>query len=89
MTRDELIVLVMGEEASEVAQMASKLLRFGLFDTYPGKPSTNAELTHKELDDLHAMIELMNDELGFGYVPNRANIDAKKARFNQSIDVAK
>lgn len=82
MNRNEYIVLVMGEEASEVAQMASKLLRFGMHDVFAGKHAKNTELAHKELDDLTAMVEMMNDELGFGYVPNRINIDAKKARFN-------
>jgi NTP pyrophosphatase (non-canonical NTP hydrolase) len=80
MNRREYLMQKLGQEACEVAQMASKNNEFGMFEVFPDQPLTNAERLHLELDDLMAMIEMLNDEFNLGYVPNRDNMDAKKRK---------
>ena len=67
----------LSEEASEVAQIALKNQQFGMREVFPGQPLTNADRAHLELDDLYAVVEMLND-MGFEYKPNRFRIDAKK-----------
>jgi len=82
MNRTQLLLAKLAEEGAEVAQIALKTQQFGIEETCPGQSDTNAQRTHKELDDLWAAVEMLNDECGFGYIPNRARIDAKKAKVN-------
>jgi hypothetical protein len=80
MTRLEYLIGVMGEECSEIAQMTSKMNRFGPGEIFPDQPLTNAERTHLEIDDLMALIEMLNDEFNFGYRPNQDRIKQKKLK---------
>ncbi len=81
--REQYLQCVLGEEANEVGQMACKNQRFGSQEIFPGQLLTNAERMHLEIDDLMALIEMLNDEFAFGYKPNRANIEAKKDKVNK------
>jgi hypothetical protein len=83
MTRLQLLLGKLAEEASEVSQIALKNQQFGLHKTWPGENYTNVERVHYELDDLMAIVEMLNDEFGFGYVPERWRIEAKKRKVNQ------
>lgn len=80
MTREQYLFLKLAEEGNEVGQIAMKTMQFGQTEAMPGQPFTNAERTHQELDDLMAHIEMLNDECGFGYTPDRARIEAKKLK---------
>lgn len=51
------ILLITQEECAEVTQVISKILRFGLDETYDGK--TNRERLEEEVGDLMCMIELL------------------------------
>jgi hypothetical protein len=42
-----------------------------------GQPLTNATRTHLELDDLVAVVRLLNKETDFDYMPNEQNIETK------------
>lgn len=75
----------LAEECSEVAQVALKTQQFGPYEVMPGQPYNNFERTHHELDDLWAMIEELNDKFDFGYTPNRARIEAKKAKMQKYL----
>ena len=48
-----------------------------------GQPFTNAERMHREIDDFMAAVEMLNEECGFGYVPDREKIEAKKLKVNK------
>lgn len=76
----EHLFTVTGEECAEVAQMCSKINRFGIHEIFPDQPLTNAERMHQEIDDLMAMIELLNLHANFGYAPNSDRIEAKKTK---------
>ncbi|MBL4839367.1 MAG: hypothetical protein JKY47_00885 [Thalassospira sp.] len=51
----ELLVILM-EECCEVAQRASKALRFGLDETQPGQPFDNAQRLAHEIGDFKCMV---------------------------------
>lgn len=67
----------LAEECTEVGQIALKTQQFGFDESRQGQPYTNAERTHQEIDDLMAIVEMLND-VGFGYEPSRERIEAKK-----------
>ena len=54
--RELLTILI--EEAAEVQQRATKMLRFGIHEVQPGQPHTNRERLSIELGDLMAVITL-------------------------------
>lgn len=83
MTRLQLLLNKLAEEGAEVAQIALKTAQFGPDEVYPGQPFSNAERIHCELDHLNAQIEMLNEEYGFGYTPNRARIELKKLNVNK------
>lgn len=59
----------LAEEAAEVAQMALKCQQFGLHDQY--KEELNSERLRAELNDLMAVIELLNEASDLAYkAPN-------------------
>jgi len=53
--RELLTILI--EEAAEVQQRATKMLRFGVDEVQPGQPYTNAERLGMEVGDLDLMID--------------------------------
>jgi len=83
MNRLQLLLNKLAEEGAEVAKIAIKTTQFGLHEICNGQPYTNAERAHQELDDLWAQVEMLNEEFGFGYTPNRERIEAKKNKVNQ------
>ena len=83
MTRLQLLLNKLSEEGCEVGQIGLKTAQFGLSEKCPGQPFTNAERCHQEIDDLMAMIEMLNEEFGFGYTPSRERIVAKKKKVNK------
>lgn len=62
MNRLEHILTIIGEEAAEVVQAASKAKRFGLDDGYPNSETTNAQDLMKEYYELMAVISMLNKE---------------------------
>lgn len=83
MNRLQLLLNKLAEEGTEVAQIALKTAQFGLTEMCQGQHLTNAERTHQEIDDFFAAVEMLNEEYGFGYTPNRERIEAKKAKVNK------
>ncbi len=66
MTLEQYLLSKLSEECNEVGQMAMKCQHFGINEVYDIQDLTNAQRTHIEIDDMAAVIELLN-ELGFGY----------------------
>lgn len=83
MNRKELLLIQLAEEASEVAQMASKMLRFGTEEIYPEQPLTNAERTHIELDDMYGIVRMLNQEFNFNYLFSEDNVQKKINKVNK------
>ncbi len=95
MTRSEMLLVQLMEEAGEVVQGASKCLRFGTNHTWPALEKTAEYRLGSELIDLLALIEMCQAE---GYIspwPSdvRERITAKKAKvekyMSMSVDLGK
>lgn len=89
MNRLQLLLAKLSEEGSEIAQIALKTQQFGLSEMCPGQPYSNAERVHQEIDDLTVAVEMLNEEFGFGYSPNRERIEAKKIKVNKYAEYSK
>lgn len=59
MTRTEHLLTILAEECAEVAQRASKALRFGLAEVQPGQDKTNAYRIMEEMNDLIATYQMI------------------------------
>lgn len=70
----------LGEECNEVAQMCSKNKQFGIEEKQFEDGESNKERLHNELNDLLAAIEMLNEEEGFDFTPDRDKIERKKAK---------
>lgn len=81
MNRIEHLLTCISEECAEVQQAVAKAQRFGLDDGYPGTDRTNRGDLEKEITDLFAVLEMLEDE-GVLQVTSsrRKEIDLKKAK---------
>ena len=61
MNRQEHLLIILGEECSELHQEICKALRFGFYDQGPGNSMSNSERIFKEFNDLMAMVEMVNE----------------------------
>lgn len=62
MNRQELLLVQLSEECSEVAQNISKALRFGTDEVYHKLTLTNSQRVTQEMQDLIAVFELLVEE---------------------------
>jgi hypothetical protein len=53
------LVTILIEEAAEVAQLGTKLLRFGAKETQPGQPDDNARRLAMEIGNLDLMVTML------------------------------
>lgn len=61
--------------------VASKAIQFGLNSNDNGNlPFTNKEHLFKEINDMLATIEILNEECGLGFAPCKDAIAAKKRK---------
>ncbi len=79
MTRQEHLLVILMEECAEVAQRASKALRFGLTEIQPGQALTNAQRIEYELGDLYTIHEMLKDE-------NEDAFDMSSEKLDQYVD---
>lgn len=59
MTREQMLLMKVAEEAAEVIQRASKAQRFGLYEVQPGQLKHNLERLDDELHDLVATVQML------------------------------
>lgn len=59
MTREQYLLDVLAEECAEVAQRASKAIRFGLDETQAGWSVTNRQRLEQELGDLVGVMNML------------------------------
>lgn len=62
MKRQEHLLIILAEECAEVAQRASKALRFGLNEIEPGQLLTNHQRLCEEMSDLWAAADMLKLE---------------------------
>lgn len=76
----------LAEEGSEIAQIALKTTQFGPEEVMPGQPLSNFQRCHSELDDLWAIVEMLNDQYEFNYAQSRERIEAKKEKVRKYLE---
>jgi NTP pyrophosphatase (non-canonical NTP hydrolase) len=75
------ILIILGEEASEVSKEIYKIMRYGPDQIKPGTNLTNIQHLERELGDLLAMVELLQDaDVG---VTSKGMNKAKKKKFEK------
>jgi hypothetical protein len=82
MNRAEHLLSIVAEEAVEVAQRATKALRFGIDEVQPGQDHTNWERIEHEFHDLIAALEMAH---GRPLNIRRVLIDAKKEKVEKFL----
>jgi len=70
LTREQYLLTKLAEEAAEIAQMALKTQQFGLNEVRAGQDLTNKQRLIGELNDLFAIVEILNDEYDLGFKPD-------------------
>lgn len=83
----EHLILILIEEATEVAQAASKVLRFGPNDSHDGR--TNAERLKIEFNDLLAIIIMINNHCDLNIVRDEELLLQKTSRLNSIMNYSK
>lgn len=80
MTYEQLLLCKLAEEATEIAKDALKAQQFGLNSYHPETNLTNIEYITNELNDLFAILEMLNEYGSFEYVPCQKAINDKKEK---------
>ena len=83
MNRTEHLLFKLAEECAEVTQEASKAAIFGMDEVMPGQPLTNRERVIKELNDIWAIVEMLELQR-----VDRAHIDGKKLKVQHYMNYA-
>ena len=86
MNRIEHLLVCASEECAEISQAVDKALRFGLDDGSPDRTTTNEEDIVKELHDLIAVFEMLDEE---GVIPSVHTTDSDKAIDEKKAKVEK
>lgn len=84
MTRNELLLTILGEECAEVHQRCAKALRFGMDEIQIGQPYTNGGRILQELDDLIAVAEMVF-KCPIQNILSRPAIEAKKVKVEKYL----
>lgn len=79
----------LSEECAEVSQMAIKSLTFGLNSVRPGQKFSNRERLHQELDDLLAVVDVLNREYELNFDPDEKAWVAKKANMAKFLEISR
>jgi NTP pyrophosphatase (non-canonical NTP hydrolase) len=88
MNRQEHLLTILAEECAEVAQRASKALRFGLGEVQPGQSLTNAERIVGELTDLFSVVSMLVDEEHINLCGSAAAEQAKRAKVEKFLQLS-
>ena len=97
MTHNDHLLVILSEEAHEISMVAgrigqatSKALRFGLTDGYPGTDRTNCGDLVDEVNDLMAMLEMLQEAgVEMPGLFDRQAIEAKKAKVERFLGHSK
>lgn len=88
MNRKEHLLSIVAEECGEVAQRATKAMRFGLKEIQPGHTQTNAVRLMGEFADLIGVIEMLQAEGHLPPVPE-GGPEAKKKQVEHYLKYSK
>lgn len=77
MNRLQYLLTVLSEECDEIGKLCSKSQRFGLNSLNPETGKVNNIEIHKEMNDVLAVLRLLNTEFNLGFEVDENLINAK------------
>ena len=89
MTKQDLLLIQLIEELSEVQHATAKALRFGLGCKNPNTCETNADSICRELTDVIAVLDELSESCGILLIPRDKTSDTyieKRYRIQKYID---
>lgn len=91
MNIDQYCLLKIAEECNEIAIECSKIMQFGTRSFSPADPQQiiNIDRLRSELNDLLGVLEFMKETCGFEFIPNREQIDMKKAKLLKYLEISR
>lgn len=89
MNRTQLLLLKLSEECVEVSKECSKAIQFGLDEVYPPVGLSNRDRIRAELQDVFAVVQILNDELGLGFLPSPEAAEIKLHKINHYAQYSK
>lgn len=89
MNNREYLLTCLAEECMEVAQRATKAIRFGLQEIQPGQPHTNAERLTLELNDLWGVLAALRQSRIYQPVFDTDLQDAKVEKLNKFMEYSR
>lgn len=90
MKRQDHLLWILAEECAEVAHRASKAARFGIDEVKPGESLTNEDRLLAELNDLLAVVEMLQaDGIVRAVAFDRNLIAEKKARVERYLEYSR
>ena len=89
MNTTEHLLVCLAEECAEVQQAVAKALRFGLQGGYSGADATNAQDIAREVSDLIAVVQLLEERGIIEQGSRVAAIEQKKARVSKHMEHAR
>jgi len=88
MNRGEHLLTILTEECAEVIQAATKASRFGMHEQRD-LPTSNYERLKAELNDIYAMVEMIQHEFDIDLEPDQAAIKAKQNKVEKYLEYCK
>lgn len=91
MNIDQYCLLKIAEECNEIAVECSKIMQFGTRSFSPADPqqTMNIDRLRGELNDLLGVLEFMKETCGFEFIPDREQIEEKKAKLLKYMNVSR
>lgn len=83
MSIEQLLLTKLAEECDEVSQRALKTQQFGMDERQSDMHQTNRERLHGELNDLFAVIDILNEDHGLNFETDEVAIEEKKAKLKK------
>lgn len=80
MNLQQLLFLKLAEECNEVGQECSKIMQFGMDEIYAPIGISNRDRLRGELQDLFAIVQILNEEFDLGFVPSPEAVEVKRAK---------
>lgn len=87
MNREQLLLNKLAASAAEITKRSLKCQQFGYDDGW--NDSTNREDLNHELNDLNALVQMLNAETELGFKPDKYACMGKTVKVNRWADYSK
>lgn len=89
MNAQEYLLTALSEELIESAHRVSKALRFGLTEVQPGQSLNNSQRIDLEINDIYAVLDILEERgINLGSY-NPALVEAKKAKVRKYMEYSR